>query len=319
MGSSNKPRQRRKKPIRIVIGTAAILCVGITLFYHHRAQPSFKRAALYTPGTVVVTAIDGAPSQGASSQSRYVPRSEAALPSGTSPLLSAFSSDLSLAREETTSDLAAREDLGVGDVGDLPAGDELSAAKASPLNPLADRQREEEVTLDKEPVEETGEVDYEDDGQEEVGDGEQLNEEEESGEVMEEEWDEGAEADDDYDDDDDFLFGEAEEEEEDEEDEKEMEKQVDEEEEEEEEKTLMEQDDAVASKGGSSKLSRDHSGTATATEEKEEPIDPFLAECQASYGNRHFLTEDEKALPPILYSFPGKAIFDKFTNASFIR
>jgi len=310
-GTTNTPRHR-KKPIRIVIGTAAILCVGITLLYSHRAQPSFKRGALYTPGNVIVTAIDGAPSP-SSSQSSYVPRSEA------------FSSDLSVA-EETASNLATSEDLGIEDVGDLPTADELSAVKALPLNPLADHEREEEVTLDKKTVEEPGEADFEDDGQGGNGDDKQQNEEEEeSGELMEEEWEEGAEGDDDYNDDDDAFSGEVEEAEEEEEEEEqeqeqeEMEKEDEEiEDEEEEEKTLMEQDDAIAQEGESSKLSRDHSVTATTTEEEVESAGPLLAECQASYGDRRFLKEDEKALPPILYSFPGKPIFDKFTNASFI-
>jgi hypothetical protein len=310
MGTTNKPRYHRKKPIRIIIGTAAILCVGITLWYNHGAQPSFKRGALYTPGTIVVTAIEDAPPSPSSSQS-----------------LSAFSSDLSVAEEETASNLATSKDLGIGDVGNPPTADELSAVKALPLDPLADYGREEEVTLDKETVEEPSEADFEDDDQGGTGDDEQQNEEEESREVMEEEWEEGAEGDDDYNDDDDFLFGEVEEAEEEQELEQEQEQEQEQEEkeeeeiedEEEEEKTLLEQDDAIAQGRESLKLSRDHSVTATTTEKEVESAGPLLAECQANYGDRRFLREDEKALPPILYSFPGKPIFHKFTNASFIH
>eukprot|EP00624_Nannochloropsis_granulata_P002721 evm.model.NODE_23629_length_13644_cov_24.987907.2 len=39
---------------------------------------------------------------------------------------------------------------------------------------------------------------------------------------------------------------------------------------------------------------------------KKEEVILSLAECQTSYGNRRFLSQDEKALPPILYSFPGR-------------
>ena len=302
MGTTNKPRHH-KKPIRIVIGTAAIVCVGFTLVYSQREQPFFKRGALYTPGTVVVTAIDGVPSP-SSSQSSYVPPSEAALPSVTSPSLSSFSSDLSVAQEEVAGRLARREELGGGDVGNPLIREELSAAKALPLDPLGDQQREEEEILDLETVEETVEADFGEDrsdkSQGEDGDEEQQNEGEGSAEVMEEGWEEG----DDDNDDDDFLFEEVEEEEEKEEDDDEKEEEIDEKEEE--ENNLMEQDDAVASKGESWKLSRDQSVTATTTEEKAEEADPLLAECQTSYGDRRFLREDEKALPPILYSFPGK-------------
>ena len=312
MGTTNKPHRHRQKPIRIVIGTAAVVCVGFTLLYSQREQSSFKRGALYTPGTVVVTAIDGVPSP----SSLHVPPSEAALPSATSPSMSAFSSDLSVAQEEAAGILATKEDLGVGDVGSLPAGVEVSAVKALPLNPLADQRRE---VLDIETVEETIGADFDEDKIEPKQEGyrgkQQQNEEEESGDVMEEGWEEGAEGDDDNDDDD-FLFGELGEEEE-EEDDDETEEEI--EEEEEEENNLMEQDDAPASKGESSKLSRDQSVTATTTEEEEESADPLLAECQTSYGDRRFLREHEKALPPILYSFPGNLMFDLYTNASFIH
>ena len=45
---------------------------------------------------------------------------------------------------------------------------------------------------------------------------------------------------------------------------------------------------------------------AAISEQEEEENIPSLAECLASYGDRRFLHEDEKALPPIFYSFPGK-------------
>lgn len=35
-----------------------------------------------------------------------------------------------------------------------------------------------------------------------------------------------------------------------------------------------------------------------------------VAECAASYGKRHFLREDQRTAPPILYSFPGKLKLD---------
>lgn len=35
-----------------------------------------------------------------------------------------------------------------------------------------------------------------------------------------------------------------------------------------------------------------------------------VAECAASYGGRHFLRENQRTAPPILYSFPGKLKLD---------
>ena len=45
---------------------------------------------------------------------------------------------------------------------------------------------------------------------------------------------------------------------------------------------------------------------ANIAEEKKKEAIPSLAECQSNYGERRFLHVDEKALPPILYSFPGE-------------
>lgn len=437
MGKTSKPRRRKTELIRIAIASAAITCVGITLWYNKRTPSSFKQWGLYIPGTVVVTPVHEAPPN-----SSFQP-SEADLPSGSFP-----SSDSSVSQEEKASHLSVREGL--------------DAVKTMPSDPfINERREEEEVFMDKMAVKGTDKADFgKDRNQEASGDGQPQNRDKESeraiiGELEksnehddddflfketeedEEEMEQGDEeyntieefeGDDDHDDDDDFLFGESKENEEykitgklgegddnhddddvlfeeTEENEVEMEE-VDEEynaiedlegdddldyseeddflfeeaeenevemeemhkekqgkkkkghdameeeleeadddsddddffgametEEEEEErlskmegkvikkgeetekkkvekqkgrgKTLKTQDDALSSKRESVNVSRGHSGTAARTGEGKMSAEPSLVECRGSYGNRRFLNEDEKALPPILYSFPG--------------
>jgi hypothetical protein len=112
-------------------------------------------------------------------------------------------------------------------------------------------------------------------------DEQQQHEEEESRELMEEEWEDGVEGDDD-----DYEVGEEEEEEEDDEQE--------------------EQEEVLNSVKQKSKAASNSLTLAAISEQEEEETIPSLAECQTSYGDRRFLHEDEKALPTILYSFPGK-------------
>eukprot|EP00624_Nannochloropsis_granulata_P005937 evm.model.NODE_4225_length_6554_cov_45.600853.2 len=123
MGNTSKPRRRKTELIRIAVASAAITCVGITLWYNKTTRSSFKQWGLYTPGTVVVTPIHEASSD-SSFQS-----SEAVLPSSASPPLPMFSSDSSVAQEETASHFAIREGLDV--------------VKTMPSDPFVDERREE--------------------------------------------------------------------------------------------------------------------------------------------------------------------------------
>jgi len=181
----------------------------------------------------------------------------------------------------SSSSAVAQEEMTAGSLDESSGGAVVKALSLDPLVGQKGQWREE----DKE-----DEADRDKDGSQ-IGnvDEQQQYEEKESREVMEEEWDIGTERDGN---DDDFSSEEVGEEEEEEEEDGDEGK---------EEEVL----DTVKPKNAAASNSIT---VATITEEEEEGAIPLLAECQTSYGDRRFLHEDEKALPPILYSFPGKSV-----------
>jgi len=191
----------------------------------------------------------------------------------------------------SSSSAVAQEEMTAGSLDESSGGAVVKALSLDPLVGQKGRWREEENTEGKEDKED--EADRDKDGSQKGNvDEQQQYEESESREVMEEEWDDGTDQDGN---DDDFLSEEVGEEEEEEEEED------DGDEGKEEEEVL----DTVKPKNAAASNSIT---VATITEEEEEGAITLLAECQTSYGDRRFLHEDEKALPPILYSFPGKSV-----------
>lgn len=182
----------------------------------------------------------------------------------------------------TTASAAAQGET-AGSLDESSSGAEVKTLSLYPLVDQNGQRHDKKKTEGQEgkEIDEAHKIKY--GSQEENVDEQQRYEEEESREVVEEEWEEGEE------DDDDDEVGEEEEEDDDEE----------EQEEEEEEEVLNNVKQKSAAASNSLTL-------AAITEEEEEETIPSLAQCQTSYGERRFLHEDEKALPPILYSFPGK-------------
>ena len=269
---ARKPNKLGKMPIRIAIGTAAF-CAGLALLHKLWLPLSFKQGALHASGTVVVTNSDGLPSPSSSLQT-------------DSPGTLSSSSFSDVVQEEMVDSRGDRS----GDV----------AVKALSFDPLFGQKGQDHVKDEEEHEKDEKDKEKDKDGsQEEDKDEQQRYEEEENKGLTNGGWKEGKEGDDDDDDDydDDFLSGKWEEDEEEDDDTERPWSVYRGKDEEEEVINTVKKDFAAAS---------NFVTEAIITEEEKEEVIPSLAECQTNYGERRFLPEDEKALPPILYSFPGK-------------
>lgn len=275
---ARKPNKLGKMPIRIAIGTAAF-CAGLALLHRLWLPPTLKQGGLQASSTVVVTTNDGLPSPSSSIQM-------------DSPGTFSSSSSSGVVQEEM-----------VDSLGDH-SGDVVIKTLSSDL--LIDQRgqkhvKDEELHKKDEQDKEIDEAEKEKDGsqKEDKEDEDELRrfEEENNKRLMNGGWKEGEEEDDD-DYDDDFLSGEWEDAEEEDDDEK------DEEEEDTDDWDKEKEVDNTV-KGDIASASNFVTEASIVEEEKEKAI-LSLAECRTNYGERRFLHEDEKALPPILYSFPGE-------------